>query len=181
MNRPTRALAVAGLAAALFGCATAAQRQYQAIATSTRSVGAEMKACATAIYASPEAASLRPHYALDPRDITLAQLADTSPASPEEISAILVLYPRLQQCQKQMLDGLTRGTPSLIPILAAEFVKGEDNVIALIQRKESWGSSQNNAATMRWPQPSNSRPRGSASPKAWSRSTKRSLSDGLRR
>jgi hypothetical protein len=137
MNGLTKIAAAMGMAALLFGCATAAQRQYQAIAVNTRSVGAEMKACVTAIYASPEAAPLRPHLAID--QITLAQLADTSLATPEEISAILFLYPRLQQCQKQMLDDLTNATPSLVPILAAEYVKGEDNTLALIQRKETWG------------------------------------------
>jgi hypothetical protein len=139
MNRPSKLAAVMGMAAVLFGCATAAQRQYQAIAVNTRSVGAEMKACVMAVYNAPEAAPLRPHVAIDPRDITLAQLADTSLANPEEISYILVLYPRLQQCQKQMLDGLMRGTPSLVPILATEYVKGEDNTLALIQQKETWG------------------------------------------
>ena len=138
MNRPTKVAAAMGMAARLFGCATAAQR-HQAIAVNTRSVGAEMKACLTAIYNSPETAPLRPHVAIDPRDTTLAQLADTSLATPEEISAVLVLHPRLQECQKAALDGLTNTTPSLVPILAAEYVKGEDNTLALIQRKETWG------------------------------------------
>lgn len=82
---------------------------------------------------------MRPHMPVDPRDITLAQLADTSLTTPGEISAILVLHPRLQQCQKQVLDDLMNATPSLVPILAAEYVKGEDNTLALIQRKETWG------------------------------------------
>ncbi len=98
-----------------------------------------MKACLTAIYDSPEAALLRPHMTIDPRDTTLAQLADTSVATPEEISKILILHPRLQQCQRAALDGLMNTTPSVVPILAAAYARGDDNTLALIQRKETWG------------------------------------------
>jgi len=30
-------------------------------------------------------------------------------------------------------------TPSLVPILAAEYINGEDNLLLLVQRKQSWG------------------------------------------
>jgi len=127
------------MAALLFGCATAAQRQYQAIAVNTRSVGVELKACVMAVYDAPDAAPLRPHMPADPRDVTLAQLADTSLATLQDISAILAVHARLQQCQREALDGLANATPSLVPILTAEYVRGMDNTLALIQRKETWG------------------------------------------
>jgi hypothetical protein len=139
MSRLTKVVAVAGMATLLFGCATAAQRQAQAIGTNTQNVGASAKACLAALYSAPEAAPLRPHVAIDVRDTTLAQLADQSLATKEEIDAIFLLHPRLQQCQKAALDGLMVTTPSLVPILAAEYVQGEDNTLALVQRKESWG------------------------------------------
>jgi hypothetical protein len=136
-----RAKQVGVVAAALLlaACATAAQRQYQAMGTNTQAVVGGFKACVSGLYSAPEAAPLRPHIALDVREITLAQLSDQSLATKEEIDAIFILHPRLQQCQKAELDGLMNATPSLVPILAAEYNKGEDNTLLLVQRKESWG------------------------------------------
>ncbi|MGC2414285.1 MAG: hypothetical protein WA459_16500 [Stellaceae bacterium] len=139
MNTITRAVTVATMAGLLFGCATAAQRQSQAIGTNTRTVVASAQACVTAIYAAPEAAPLRPHLPFDVRELTLAQLSDQSLATKEEIDAIFLLHPRLQQCQKAALDGLMITTPSLVPMLATEYIKGEDNLLLLVQIKQSWG------------------------------------------
>jgi hypothetical protein len=138
MNRLTQIMAVAGTAL-LIGCATAAQRQYQAIAVNNQSVVAQLKQCGLELYNSQEATPIRPHYPIDPRDIGLSQLADTSLATREEIDAILVLYPRLPQCQKAALEGLSRATPSFVPILAAEYREGLDNALLLVQRREAWG------------------------------------------
>jgi hypothetical protein len=139
MTTARRAWSVAAAAVLLAGCATAAQRQYQAIGTNTQAVVGGAKACVTAVYSAPEAALLRPHFPFDVWDLTLAQLSDQSLATKEEIDAIFVLHPRLQQCQKAALDGLMSTTPSLVPILAAESNRGEDNLLLLIQHKQSWG------------------------------------------
>jgi hypothetical protein len=32
-----------------------------------------------------------------------------------------------------------KATPSLVPIVADEYTKGDDNLLQLVQRKESWG------------------------------------------
>jgi hypothetical protein len=37
------------------------------------------------------------------------------------------------------VDGLSGAIPSLVPILSAEYIKGEDNILLLVQRKQSWG------------------------------------------
>lgn len=138
MNRILKTLAIAA-AALVAGCATAAQRQYQAMAVNNQSVVAQLRECGLALYNSQEAAPIRPHYPIDPREIGLSQLGDTSLATQQEIAAILVLYPRLQQCQNTALDGLSRATPSFVPILAAEYREGLDNALLLVQRRESWG------------------------------------------
>src|SRR5713226_2984528 len=137
--RGAKQLGIVAGALMLSACATAAQRQYQAIATSNQSLVGQAKACVAAIYAAPEAAPLRPHITIDPRDLTLAQLSDQSLATKEEIEAIFILHPRLQQCRKGVLDGLVTTTPTIVPILAAEYIRGDDLTLLLVQRKLSWG------------------------------------------
>jgi hypothetical protein len=121
------------------GCATAAQRQYQAMGINTQAVIGGFKSCVAALYSAPEAAPLRPHIPRDVRDLTLAQLSDRSFTTNEENNAIFLLYPRLQQCQKTYLDGLSGAIPSFVPILSREYIENEDSVLLLVQRKQSWG------------------------------------------
>jgi hypothetical protein len=137
MRHPLFTLAVAGLL--LTGCATAAQRQYQAMASGNRAILGEAKSCGEAVYNSPEAAPLRPHVPQSARDATLAQLSDQSLATKGEIDAILLLHPRLKACQKAVLDGLLNTTPSVVPILTREYAAADDDTILLIQRKMPWG------------------------------------------
>jgi hypothetical protein len=134
-----RHIALIACAFLLAGCATAAQRQYQAIVTGNKTLGDEAKACTMAAYNAPEAAPLRPHLPLDPREATLAQLSDTTFATGPEIAAIEVLYPHLKACQKAALDGLANTTPGAVPILAKAYSAADDDTILLIQRKLSWG------------------------------------------
>jgi hypothetical protein len=89
----------------LAGCATAPQRQYQAIGTNTQAVVGGAKACATAVYSTPEAAVLRPHLPFDVRDLTLAQLSDQSLATKEEIDAIFLLHPVFSNVKRQRWTG----------------------------------------------------------------------------
>jgi hypothetical protein len=130
------ALLLAGL---LGGCATAAQRQYQAMATGNLAILAQAQNCTTEVYNSPDAASIRSHSPIDPREATLAQLSDQSLPNKQEIAAVLVLHPRLQACRKAILDGLLNTTPSVIPILTKEYAGADDDTIAFVQRKMSWG------------------------------------------
>src|SRR5215469_12381362 len=88
-----RHIALVACAFLLAGCATAAQRQYQAIVTGNKALGVEAKACTLAVCNAPEAAPLRPHIPYDPREATLAQLSDASFATGPEIAAIELLYP----------------------------------------------------------------------------------------
>ena len=135
-----RNAAIAVLTAGLLaGCTTAAQRQYQAMATGNREIIAQIKSCGTEVYNAPEAAVLRPHSPLDVREATLAQLSDQSLPTKQEVAAVLALHPRAQACRKAALDGLLSTTPSVVPILAKEFAAGDDDTIAFVQRKLPWG------------------------------------------
>jgi hypothetical protein len=138
MNTILRAATVVGMTGLLLGCATQAQRQYQAIATSNQAVGAETGACITAVCNAPEAVPLRPHFSFSEAP-TLQQLSDTSLATKPEIEAILLLYPRLQACRTPALQGLANTMPGVVPALAKASSDKDDAVILLIQRKLAWG------------------------------------------
>jgi len=132
--------AVAVLTAALLGgCATAAQQQYQAMATGNQALIAQGKSCVIEAYNGPEGAMVRSHLPIDAREITLAQLADQSLPTKQEVAAVLALHPRIQACRKAILDGLLGTMPSVVPVLAREFAGADDDTIAFVQRKLSWG------------------------------------------
>ena len=52
---------------------------------------------------------------------------------------MLALHPRIQACRKAILDGLLGTMPSVVPVLAREFAGADDDTIAFVQRKLSWG------------------------------------------
>src|ERR1700730_9093311 len=120
------AVLMAGL---LAGCATAAQRQYQAMATGNQAILAQIKSCVTDAYNAPESAPLRPHFPLDLRDLTLAQLSDQSSPTKQEVDAVLTIHPRIQSCRKTALDGLLNTAPSVVPMLAKTFAEADDDTI----------------------------------------------------
>jgi hypothetical protein len=134
-----RALSVAGVAVILAGCATAAQRQYQAMATNNRSAVQEFQACAETVYNSPDYAPLRRHVPFTVTDATLEQLSDNSFATDNEIRLILEAHPKIQACRQQALDRVTQSTPSLAAILATLYAKGDDSLIQLISKRRTWG------------------------------------------
>ena len=109
---PNAAIAIL-MAGLLAGCATAAQRQYQAMATGNQAILAQIKSCVTDAYDAPESAPLRPHFPLDLRDLSLAQLSDQSPPTKQEITAVLTMHPRIQTCRQTALDGLMNTAPSV--------------------------------------------------------------------
>jgi hypothetical protein len=123
----------------LSGCATQAQREFQAIRTANQEIVAQAKACGLAVCNSAEFAPLRPHIPCTISDVTLEQLSDTSLASPEEIRAIFVSHPRSQECRKTALTALAQTEPSVVPILTASYNENEDDLLALIHRRMTWG------------------------------------------
>jgi hypothetical protein len=100
---------------------------------------AQMKACILNVYNSPEYASLRPHLPFTPSDLTLQQLSDTSFATSTEIQAIFVSHPKLQQYRMALLIVTVQTEPSPVPIFVSTYNKTEDDLLALIQKKTTWG------------------------------------------
>jgi hypothetical protein len=123
----------------LAGCATAAQRQYQAMATGNRAAAQDLQDCVVALYDSPDFAPLRAHFALPPASPTLEQLSDSNRATDGEIRLLLEAHPRIQACRQQALDRVTQSTPSLAAILATLYAKSDDSLIQLISKRQSWG------------------------------------------
>lgn len=124
---------------ALAGCATQAQRQALAIKENNTNANLQYSACARSLYSSAEADPIRSHTPMNATDATLAQLADSSMASPSEIQAILSVQPRLKECQRTALTQLSTSTPSLVPILAKSYSALDDNFLSLVQRRITWG------------------------------------------
>jgi hypothetical protein len=135
-----RATSVITIAALLAGCATAAQRQYQSIRNNDQAAGQEYRACMEAVYDSPEFEPLRRHIPYKITDVTLEQLSDNSLATDDQIRLILEAHPKKQSCRKQALDHLAQFAPTVVPIALSGFTKNEDNLIDLIQKKQSWGA-----------------------------------------
>ena len=129
----------AGVIGLLCGCATQAQRQFETISANLKTADAERSSCVAAVYNSPDAAPLRVHRPLNLHDLTLEQLADSSKATDEEVSAILTTHPRFQECRRAYLAALSGSVPSLVPIYVEAYNKVDDNLLALIQQRIVWG------------------------------------------
>lgn len=129
-------LAVAGLIA---GCATAAQRQYQTMASNIQSASQKLQACSQAEYNSAEYEPLRKHIPLSINHATLEQLADRNLVSDEEIKVIFETHPKFQSCRQEFLDQISQTAPTMGPIFVITWSKHEISLVDLIQRKQSWG------------------------------------------
>ena len=97
------------------------------------------KSCLSTAYASPDAASLRVHEPFNVNDATLAQLADTSFATEAEIVSLSAAYPRFRMCQNEFIGQLEKFAPAFAPIFAENYRDADDDTVALIQRKITWG------------------------------------------
>jgi hypothetical protein len=95
--------------------------------------------CSAEVYNSPEYAPIRRHVPLRTTDITLEQLSDATKATPEEIAIITATHPRLQQCRRAALEQIAQTTPTIVPIALTLIDKGENSLVDLVQRKQSWG------------------------------------------
>jgi hypothetical protein len=93
-----------------------------------------------AAYNSPEAEPLRAHLAPPGGQATLQQLADTNTASDAEVAAFLAVHPKVQACRSTVLDQVGHTTPTIAAILAGEYVRADEILVALIQKRISWGN-----------------------------------------
>ncbi len=113
----------------LTGCL--AQREREAVQAGT--------SCLAVAYASPEAAPLRVHEPFNVNDATLAQLADNSLATEAEIASLSAVYPRSRVCQNEFLGQVEKFAPTLAPVFAKTYRDADDDTVALIKHKMTWG------------------------------------------
>ena len=137
--RPLQVVIAAALAALVVGCATPAQRQYQAASTGAKAALEQFQMCATANYNSPEAAPLRAHVPFKFTDATLEQLSDPSKITEQERAAVLTVHLRGQECRRTFIDAMSRAVPSMVPIFAQGYARADDNLLALLRGDEAWG------------------------------------------
>jgi hypothetical protein len=113
----------------IVGCI--AQRQQEAVQAGI--------SCLSAVYALPEAAPVRVHEPFNVDDATLAQLADNSFATEPESAAVSAIYPRVRACENEFLAQLEKLAPAFAPIYAKNYRDFDDDTVALIQGKMTWG------------------------------------------
>jgi hypothetical protein len=131
MTTIMRAATVAAMAGLLLGCATAAQRQYQAMTVNNQGAVQKLTACSMETYNSPEFAPLRAHIPLSVANATLEQLSDRSFATDAEIRIILAAHPRFQECRKAALSQIAQTTPTIVPIMLDLINKSEESLVDL--------------------------------------------------
>jgi hypothetical protein len=123
------AFVLAAIGLLLAGCAAQQTREATAHATS----------CLSAAYASPEAAPFRAREPFNASDATLQQLSDSSLATPEEIRSIEATFPRLKSCENRLIAELRGLAPTIAPLFAENARLAEDDMLALVERRMSWG------------------------------------------
>ena len=123
------AIAIVVASVGLAGCAA---QQQRALVQQTTS-------CLEAAYNSPEAAPIRPRTPFNPNDASLAQLGDPAVVSKPEMDAISLVYPRVQDCDRQFLARLEKLGPAFVPLFAGTYRDNDNDAVALLQRRLTWG------------------------------------------
>lgn len=119
----------------LAGCAT----------PSTSQVGEAYNKCIAQVSVTPEFASLVAHGVFnDPSQLTLAQLGDTSYMTYAESVAADDAQKAVQPCRQSALAGLQNQAPALANLFALEYEVDDNNALALIQRRQTWGQYDEN-------------------------------------
>lgn len=104
-----------------------------------RPVLAHTAACISALYGAPAAEPIRRHAPFNPAEASPTQLSDPSFATADEVAAITLLYPQLQECRNNTLSQLSGSMPALVPILAQEYAASAERITLLKERKITWG------------------------------------------
>jgi|HubBroStandDraft_6_1064221.scaffolds.fasta_scaffold683608_1 hypothetical protein len=139
MNTLMRAAAVMGIAALLFGCATAAQRQLLGMAANNRDASQKFQDCVAAIYNQPELEPLRRDLPLNVQNASLAQLANPNFVSAEETRLILANHPRYQACRQEFIAQVSQTMPTVAEIFLKAATAFDNRTVALLQKKLHWG------------------------------------------
>jgi hypothetical protein len=74
------------------------------------------------------------------KDATPARLSDRAFATDNEIEAMKIMHPRLQECRQASLSKLSGVLPAAVPPLAAAIAATEGDRAQLFARKMTWGA-----------------------------------------
>lgn len=130
--------------AVLAGCATATQRQAQEMRANIQSASVELNSCLDSVYNSHDYNAIRDHLPTNVTKLTLQQLTDTNYITDEEKASLFAVEPPIETCRHNAVDKIGRTNPTYTKILLELLTKYEFNMIALIEKKQSWGDFTRN-------------------------------------
>lgn len=140
MKHHWRTSAVALMAVCLLcGCATQAQRKLQAMRENNKVAISRYQDCAATVYNASENAALRARRPYRVSELTLIQLSDPSLITSEEQNVLTLAHQKTQQCRSIFLREISHSEPAIVPIFTASFNKSDDALLALLQRRVTWG------------------------------------------
>jgi hypothetical protein len=96
-------------------------------------------ACAAAVYNAPEYAALRRHAPSNVNNASLEPLASNDLATDEEIRLLQAAHARVLACRQTFLNAVAQHAPNIAAIDAAIAARTDDAMMALIQKKITWG------------------------------------------
>jgi len=133
---------VFSLLAALYACATAAQREEQKIISTGSEARQKGLACRVPIRANPLCARRDSKMALEPAQMpTPAQLSDREIISDDDIAHGLEWYAEIQQCDRASIETYGRlNDPGLSQLLTRVTAYSTEIVAAVAEQKPTYGA-----------------------------------------
>jgi hypothetical protein len=96
-------------------------------------------ACTAAVYNAPEYASLKRHAPSNVSNASLELSASNDLATDEEIRLLQAAHARVLACRQTFLNAVAQHAPTIAAIDAAIAARTDDAMVALIQKKITWG------------------------------------------
>jgi hypothetical protein len=96
-------------------------------------------ACTSAVYNASEYAPLKRHAASNVNNASLEPLASNDLATDEEIRLLQAAHARVLACRQTFLNAVAQHAPTIAAIDAAIAARTDDAMVALIQKKITWG------------------------------------------
>lgn len=125
----------------LAGCATHAQTQYNAIASTIKTTSMEMRTCMIANINDPRFAHIMVHLPSPSTNFqpSITQLADEGRPTKEEAKLLLELQKRVEPCKQSSVSKLTPMAPDIAMVFQEEVHQGNIIMLDLAKQKITWG------------------------------------------
>jgi hypothetical protein len=123
----------------MVACATQAQQQGQQMKATLDKAGHDFEVCADAVDQDPAVAPILEKMPKDLRNATLRQQMDDTRATEAQIAALYIRHDKMTVCRDHGIQTVTSVSPALASILVDEYTKKDKQLIALIQKKLTWG------------------------------------------